>query len=66
VFAYAREAEGERVLVALNFTKAAQLVTLGNGDANVALSTDHVRDAEPIALARVELRPDEGVVLASG
>jgi alpha-glucosidase len=66
VFAYAREAEGERVLVALNFTKAGQLVTLGSGDANVAVSTDHARDAEPIALARIELRPDEGVVLTSG
>jgi alpha-glucosidase len=65
VFAFAREAEGERVLVALNFTKDTQVVALGSGDAKVALSTDHARDAEPIALARVELRPDEGVVLAS-
>lgn len=64
VFAFAREADGERVLVALNFTKTAQVVSLGTGDAEVALSTDHARDAEPLALARVELSPDEGVVLA--
>ena len=64
VFAFSREAEGERALVALNFTKSAQMVTLGSGDATVALSTDHARDGEPLALAHVELRPDEGVVVA--
>jgi alpha-glucosidase len=64
VFAFAREADGERVLVALNFTKSPQLVSLGTGEAKVALSTDHARDAAPLALARVELSPDEGVVLA--
>ena len=64
VFAYAREADGERKLVALNFTKSTQLVTLGTGDATIALSTDHARDGEPVALARAELRPDEAVVVA--
>jgi hypothetical protein len=64
VFAFAREADGERVLVALNFTTSPQLVSLGSGDAKVALSTDHKRDAEPLALERVELRPDEGIVVA--
>jgi len=64
VFAYAREADGEGMLVALNFTKSPQLVSLGSGDAKVALSTDHSRDAEPLALERVELRPDEGIVVA--
>ena len=64
VFAFAREADGERVLVALNFTKSPQLVSLGSGDAKVALSTDHTRDAEPLALERVELRSDEGIVVA--
>ena len=33
-------------------------------DAKVALSTDHTREGEPLALARVELRPDEGIVVA--
>jgi alpha-glucosidase len=66
VYAFAREADGERVLVALNFTKEAQVVSLGNGDGKVALSTDHTRDAEPLSLARVELRPDEAVVIAPG
>lgn len=63
VFAFARQAEGERALIALNFTKSAQVVTLGTGDATVALSTDHARDGEPLALASVELRPDEGIVV---
>ena len=66
VFAYAREADGQRVLIALNFTKDTQIVSLGTGDATVVLSTDHARDAEPVALARVELRPDEGIVVAPG
>ena len=66
VFAFVRETDGQRVLVALNFTKAPQLVSFGSGDAKVALSTDHARDGEPLALARVELRPDEGIVVAPG
>src|SRR5207247_2361853 len=41
VFAYAREAEGEQILVALNFTKSAQVVSLGSGAERIALSTDH-------------------------
>jgi len=63
VFAFAREADGERQLVALNFTKSAQIVSLGTGDAKVAFSTDHERDGSAIDLARIELRPDEGIVL---
>ena len=66
VFAYAREADDQRVLIALNFTRDTQIVSLGTGDATVVLSTDHARDAEPVALARVELRPDEGIVVAPG
>jgi alpha-glucosidase len=64
VFAFAREADGERVLVALNFTKEAQTVSLGTGDGRVAVSTDQTRDGEPIGVARVELRADEGIVVA--
>jgi alpha-glucosidase len=63
VFAFAREADGERVLVALNFTKSPQVVSLGAGDAKVALSTDQARDGAPLDLARVELRPDEAIVV---
>jgi hypothetical protein len=66
VFAYERQADGERVLVALNFTKAPQVAALGAGSTRVLLSTDHERDGNQADLARVELRPDEGVVLASG
>jgi len=65
VFAYAREADGERVLVALNFTKSARIVSLGIGSAKIALSTRHDRDGAQVDQARVELSADEGVVLAS-
>jgi alpha-glucosidase len=64
VFAFTREADGERILVALNFTKAAQRISLGSGDAKVAVSTDHARDGTAIGLAGVEIRPNEGVVVA--
>ena len=46
-----------------SFTKSAQIVSLGTGDAKVAFSTDHERDGAAIDLARIELRPDEGIVL---
>jgi len=64
VFAFAREADGERVLVALNFTRDARTVSLGSGDAKVTLSTDHRRDGDAVDLGRTELRPDEGIVVA--
>jgi alpha-glucosidase len=65
VFAFAREADGERVLVALNFAKTPQVVSLGGvGRAKVALSTDHTRDGDPVELTSLELGPDEGVVVA--
>ena len=66
VFAYKREANDERVFVALNFTKAAQAVSFGGRSTRVLLSTRHERDRDEVDLARVELSPDEGVVLASG
>jgi alpha-glucosidase len=65
VFAYARETDGERVLVVLNFTKSEQVVAFGVGSSRVLVSTRHDRDGAPVDLARVELSPDEGVVLAS-
>jgi len=66
VFAFVREADGQRVLVALNFTKAPQVVDLGTGRAHVLLSTGQARDGDEVDLARVELSPDEGVVVAPG
>ena len=63
VFAFAREADGERVFVALNFTKAARAASFGRGSARVLLSTRHDRDGDEVDLARVELSPDEGVIL---
>jgi alpha-glucosidase len=63
VFAYARAAEGERVLVALNFTKDTQQVSFETGPGRVLLSTHHARDGEEADLQRVALRPDEALLL---
>ena len=64
VFSYAREADDDRALVALNFTKAPQVVALGSGEGELRVSTDHCRDGEKVDLARIELRGDEGVIVA--
>jgi alpha-glucosidase len=64
VFAFAREADGERVCVALNFTKATHRVSFGGGQGRVLLSTERAREAEAVALQGVALAPDEGLVLA--
>lgn len=64
VFAFAREADGERVFVALNFTKATRAVSLGEGRSRVMLATRQGRDGSQVDLAKVELSPDEGVIIA--
>jgi alpha-glucosidase len=64
VFAFAREADGERVFVALNFTKVGHRVSFGEGPGRVLLATDHGRDAERVDLYEIALSPDEGLVLA--
>jgi alpha-glucosidase len=63
VFAFTRQADGEGVYVALNFTKVPQQVSLGPGAGRVLLSTDHTRDGDEVRLQRVALRPDEGLIL---
>src|SRR5207245_9956051 len=60
VFAYAREAEGEQVLVALNFTGSPLRVALGSGSARVVVATDHGRGGDSVELERVDLSPDAG------
>ncbi len=66
VFAFAREADGERVFVALNFTKAAHRVSFGAGSGRVALSTDHARDTLEVSLEGIAISPEEGLVVAAG
>ena len=65
VFAYAREAEGERVFVALNFGKARRRVSPGSGEGRVLVSTDHARDGDGVDLGGFALAADEGVVVAA-
>jgi alpha-glucosidase len=64
VYAYARESDGDRVLVALNFTRRGQRVALGVGAGRVLFSTDHSRDGEKVALGRITLDADEGLIVA--
>jgi alpha-glucosidase len=63
VFAFARETNGERVFVALNFTQEAHRVSFGTGAARVLVSTDQGRDGEDADLQRVSLRPGEALLL---
>ena len=67
VFAYAREHEGERLAVALNFTDAERPFSLpGSGSrAHVVHSTHPGRDATA-AGARLVLAPNEGLLLRVG
>jgi alpha-glucosidase len=60
-FVYAREAEGERALVALNLTDEPRRVALDEGG-TIAISTTLDREGEAVA-GDVELRASEGVVI---
>lgn len=62
VYAFEREADGERLYVALNFTGAEGYVTLPTASAELVLSTDDER-SEQRGGTRVELGPNEGVIL---
>src|SRR4051812_6850678 len=71
VFAYLREADGERRLVLLNFGERPARVTLSRaldgtsadaGKAKLVLSTDPARPQEPLGKV-VEVGPDEGLLL---
>jgi len=64
VYAYAREAEGELMLVALNFTNTKREISFGAGEGRVRFSTDHSRDGERAALSRLVLTPNEGLIVA--
>jgi alpha-glucosidase len=62
-FAYLRELEDERVLVALNFSDADQTIadpTLGAG--SIVLSTHLDREGQ-VDLASLSLRPNEGCIV---
>ena len=63
VYAYVREAEGDRLFVALNFTKTKREVSFGAGEGRVRFSTDHRRDGERAALSRLTLSHDEAVIV---
>ena len=61
VYAFEREADGERLFVALNFTGSGRYVTLPERS-ELVLSTNDERAALSAA-TRVELSPDEGVIV---
>ena len=60
VFAYVREADGERMVVALNFSDRRHCVAF-DGDARIALSTAGEREAESLR-SSFDLGPDEGLI----
>ena len=60
---YLRQADGQRILVALNFSAEERRVTLpGMGQGKVVIST-HLDRAETVNLAQLALRGDEGVIV---
>jgi alpha-glucosidase len=61
VYAYERQADDERMFVALNFTGAERSVTLPSAG-DLVLSSDDARTG-PRSGARLELGPDEGVIV---
>jgi len=61
VFAFEREAHGERVIVALNFTSASRQLRLDRATVELVVSTDDGR--EGVAARDLALAPNEGVVL---
>jgi alpha-glucosidase len=65
VFAYLREAESERLLVALNFTSRPLELDVGDmaASGHLALSTDPSRPGGELDLRPIALGPDEGVII---
>lgn len=61
-FAYVREADGERRLVALNFADRPLKLSLMPGQGRIVLST-HLDREETVDLTNVQLRPHEGVII---
>ena len=62
-FVYLRQAEGELVLIALNFSDQEQQVTLPvPGESNIVVST-HLDREGVVNVAELVLRGDEGVIL---
>jgi alpha-glucosidase len=64
VFAYLREHEGSRVLVALNFAGEPRRLSPGaQGSAGRVLLSTHMDREGPTRLEVIELRPHEGIIL---
>lgn len=62
-FVYIRQLEGERVLVALNFSDQAQRVELADlGQGDVKIST-HLDREGPVEMGDIQLRPNESLVI---
>jgi hypothetical protein len=59
---YAREADNDRIFVALNMSGSRCTVRSARLHGQVLLSTDGTRDSEPIRDA-IELRADEGLII---
>jgi alpha-glucosidase len=63
-FVYWREARGERRLIALNFTAEPQAIAVPGATAGQIVLSTYLDREERVDLARLTLRPHEGVILA--
>jgi alpha-glucosidase len=62
-FVYLRTTGDERLLIALNFAGAQRRISVpGEGDGQIVMST-HLDRESPVALASLELRPYEGLIV---
>ncbi len=62
VLAYVRKHKDSRFLVALNMGSSSAELPLGEMKGNITLTTFHFREGEHVA-GRLDLRPDEGVIV---
>jgi len=63
-FAYLREADGQRWLVALNFASTERLLHLSAAGHGTIVASTHLDREGPVELATLRLRPAEGAVMA--
>lgn len=63
-YAYAREADGSRYLIALNFAAEPRTLALAEAEAGRILLSTHLDREEPVTLGALQLRAHEGVIIA--
>jgi len=62
-FAYLREANGERRLIALNFADSHRRISVPGEEVGQIVLSTHLDRMERVSLSELELRPHEGVII---